>query len=195
MNDTIRDPEATLLRTAQQNLDELKAQARKVEAEAKAKVDAKVDAKPDEESKDKPDVKVELDDIGRIEQRMERRRQAIRSHLEEARAGVERTAKSWPGVGVGAVVAAVAVGYVVATRVRSSPARRAKTLWEKTREAPEAARAYVHRATRPSSQVWGERVAAGTGVAMAVMRALPQLRALAEAMPRRRQRHTHRRAP
>jgi len=191
MNDTIRDPEATLLRSAEQRLDELKAQAKKVEAEAMAKVDVKLAEKPE----DKQDDKVDLDDIVRIEERMEKRREAIRHHLTEARVGVERTAKSWPVVAVGAVVAAVAIGYVVAQRVRPSPARRARTAWDKVREAPDAARAYVHRATRPTSQVWGERLAAGTGMAMAVMRALPQLRALAEAFPRRRPREPQRRAP
>jgi hypothetical protein len=194
MNDSIREADATLLHSAEQRLDALKAQARKAEVEAKAKVDPKP-AGNIEDNKDAKDDKVDLDDIGRIEERMEKRREAIRQHLAEARVGVERTAKSWPVVAVGAVVAAVAVGYVVAQRMRPSPARRARTAWDKVREAPDAARAYVHRATRPASQAWGERIAAGTGMAMAVMRALPQLRALAEAIPRRRARDTERRAP
>ena len=199
MNDTIRDPDATILRSAEKKLDELKAQARKVEAEAKAKAEETAEKVEDklEKVEDKLE-KVDLDDIASIEARMEKRRESIRQHFAEARVGVERTAKSWPVVAAGAVVAAVAVGFVVAQRMRPSPARRAKTAWEKVREAPDAARAYVHRATKPSSQAWGERIAAGTGVAMAVMRALPQLRALAEAIPRRgprHARHTHRRAP
>ncbi|HEY8242824.1 MAG TPA: hypothetical protein VII68_05140 [Casimicrobiaceae bacterium] len=193
MNDTFRDPDATLLRNAERKLDELKAEARRAAADAKP--DTQADTPPDDKIEDKKDDQVELDDIGRIERRMEVRRQAIREHFAEARVGIERTAKSWPVVAVGAMVAALAIGYVVAQRVRPSPARRARTAWDKVREAPDAARAYVHRATRPTSQVWGERLAAGTGVAMAVMRALPQLRALAEAMPRRRPRDTHRRAP
>jgi hypothetical protein len=171
MNDTTRNLDETLVRPLEKALDE-----------AKKQDDAKVEPKDD-------------DDIARIERRMEARRVAIREHFTEARLGVERTAKSWPVVAVGAVVAAIAVGYVVAQRVRPSPSRRARTAWDKVREAPDAARAYVHRATRPASQVWGERLAAGTGMAMAVLRALPQLRALAEAMPRGRTRHTHRRAP
>ena len=191
MNDTIRDSDATLLRSAEQRLDALKAQAKQAEAKAKDKADLQ----PAEKREDKQDDKAGPDDIGRIEERMEKRREAIRQHLSEARVGVERTAKSWPVVAVGAVVAAVAVGYVVAQRVRPSPARRARTAWDKVREAPDSARAYVHRATRPTSQAWGERIAAGTGIAMAVMRALPQLRALAEAIPRRRPRDPQRRAP
>jgi hypothetical protein len=125
-----------------------------------------------------------LDDIERIERRMNERRAAIRSHLNEARETMERTvqrtAKSWPIVATGAVVAALAVGYVVAQRARPSSRaeRTARTLWDRARHAPEAARKYVHEATKPPSRVWTERVAAGTGVAMAVMRTLPQLRAL-----------------
>ena len=190
MNDTVRDPEATLLRNAERKLDELKAEAIKVEASSVA-----AEAKSGEKADDKKDDKVELDDIARIERRMEARRESIRHHFAEARVGVERTAKSWPVVAVGAMVAALAIGYVVATRVRPSPARRARTAWDKVREAPETARAYVHRKTRPSSQVWGERIAAGTGMAMAVLRAMPQLRSLAEALSRQRPRHTHRGAP
>jgi hypothetical protein len=125
----------------------------------------------------------DLDDIERIERRMNERRQSIRRHLHEARGGAERTAKSWPIVATGAVVAAVAIGYVVAQRMRTSRTERtARNVWSKVREAPERARRYVHEATKPPSRVWTERLAAGTGFAMAVVRALPQLRALASTL-------------
>ncbi|MFI4925876.1 MAG: hypothetical protein ACHQJ7_12135, partial [Vicinamibacteria bacterium] len=132
MNDTFRDPDATLLRNAERKLDELKAEARRAAADAKP--DTQADTPPDDKIEDKKDDQVELDDIGRIERRMEVRRQASREHFAEARVGIERTAKSWPVVAVGAVVAAIAVGYVVAQRVRPSPSRRARTAWDKVRE-------------------------------------------------------------
>lgn len=140
----------------------------------------------------------ELDDIERIEKRMNERRASIRTHIDEAKESMERTVRrttrSWPIVATGAVVAALAVGYVVAQRMRpaSRAERTAKTLWQRARHAPEAARKYVHEATKPPSRVWTERFAAGTGVAMAVMRTLPQLRALiatVQQMQGRRARH------
>ena len=124
------------------------------------------------------------DDIARIERRMNDRRAAIREHFADARVGAERAARRSRPVHVGGMLAgALAIGYAIATRP-SRTERSASGLWRKAREAPEAARAAVHEATRPPSKVWTERLAAGTGFALAVMRALPQLRALAAAMPR-----------
>jgi hypothetical protein len=130
----------------------------------------------------------DLDDIERIERRMNARRQSIRRHLDDAKENVERTVarttRSWPIVVGGVALAAVAVGYAVAQRNKpSSRARRtAKSVWNRAREAPDAARRYVHEATKPPSRVWTERLAAGTGFAMAVARALPQIRALVAGM-------------
>lgn len=128
------------------------------------------------------DDAVDLDDIARIERRMEARRASFKQHLGDARDSVGRTARAWPVVAAGAVLAAVAIGYAVARR-SSSPARR---FADRAREAPEAARRYIHRATRPSSAVWSERAAKAAGVAVAVARVVPQLRALAAAFPHRR---------
>ena len=131
----------------------------------------------------------DLDDIEKIERRMNARRESIRRHLHDARGSAERTARSWPIVATGAVIAAVAVGYVVAQRLRTSPTERAaRSVWSKVREAPDRARRYVHEATKPPSRVWTERLAAGTGFAMAVARALPQLRAIAAMIPRSQRR-------
>lgn len=134
----------------------------------------------------------DLDDIGRIERRMNERRQSIRRHFDDARQNVERTvartSRSWPIVVGGVALAAVAVGYAVAQRRRpaSRAARAASTLWDRARGAPEAARRYVHQATKPPSREWTERIAAGAGVAMAVVRVLPQLRMLAATIQRMR---------
>lgn len=122
------------------------------------------------------------DDIARIERRMEARRESFRRHLTDARSGVSRTANAWPVVAVGAVIAAVAIGYVVA-RQTTSPTKR---FAQRAREAPEAARRYIHRATRPSSAVWAERATKAAGFAVAAARVLPQLRALVAAFPDRR---------
>ena len=126
----------------------------------------------------------DLDDIERIEQRMNARRQSIRRHLDEARDNVgrtvSRTTRSWPIVVGGVALAAVAVGYAVAQRNKpSSRAQRAaKSMWHRAREAPEAARRYVHEATKPPGRVWTERAGAAAGFAVAMARALPQIRAL-----------------
>ena len=133
----------------------------------------------------------DLDDIEAIERRMNTRRASIRRHLTDAKGNMERTlqrtTRAWPIAAAGAVVAALAVGYVVAQRARTSHTERtAKSLWRKARGAPEAARRYVHEATKPPSRVWTERLAAGTGFAMAVARALPQLRVLAATIQRAR---------
>jgi len=191
MNDTARDLEQTLLRPVERKLDALKAEAKRAEAKVEAKVEAKAEDRKHDDAKKDADAKP-ADGIAQIERRMEARRESIRQHVAEARAGVERTAKSWPVMAAGAMAGALVLGYVVATRLRPSPARRVKTAWERAREAPQAARRYIHEATKPPSRVWTERLAAGTGMAMAVLRALPQLRALAEAIPRKRGHDTRR---
>jgi len=133
-----------------------------------------------------------LDDIARIERRMDERRKAIRRHFDDAKQNVERTVarttRSWPIVVGGVALAAVAVGIAVAQRRRPAAraGRTAESLWRKARAAPEAARRYVHEATKPTSREWSERVAAGAGVAMAVVRVLPQIRALAATLNRLR---------
>ena len=190
MNDIARDLEETLVRPDERKLDALKAEAARLEAEAKrVEAAAKADAPKDEETSEPV---VALDDIARIERRMEARRESIRDHLAEARVGVERTmtraTRSWPIAVAGVALAAVAVGYAVAQRRRPAARaeRTAEALWRRARQAPEAARRYVHEATKPPSREWGERVAAGAGVAMAVMRVLPQVRALAATFQRMR---------
>lgn len=190
MNDIARDLEETLVRPVERKLDALKAEASRLQAEAK---DAAAEARRDERKDEEPvEPTVELDDIARIERRMVARREAIRHHLAEARVGVERTVtratRSWPIAVAGVALAAVAVGYAVAQRRRPAARaeRTAESLWRRARQAPEAARRYVHEATKPPSREWGERVAAGAGVAMAVMRVLPQVRALAATFQRMR---------
>ena len=122
------------------------------------------------------------DDIARIERRMEARRASFKQHLVEARGSVGRSAKSWPIVALGGVAAALAIGYAIA-RHSTSPTQR---FAQRAREAPEAARRYIHRATRPTSAVWTERATKAAGVAVAFARLMPQLRALAAALPTRR---------
>ncbi|HET9339525.1 MAG TPA: hypothetical protein VFQ55_11030 [Casimicrobiaceae bacterium] len=120
------------------------------------------------------------DDIARIERRMEARRESFRQHLAGARDSVTRGTSAWPYVAVGTVIAVAALGYALARQ--RTPARR---FIDRAREAPEAARRYIHRATRPSSAVWTERATKAAGVAVAVARVMPQLRALARAFPSR----------
>ncbi|MEO8487287.1 MAG: hypothetical protein ABI585_13230 [Betaproteobacteria bacterium] len=128
----------------------------------------------------------ELDDIARIERRMEARRASIKGHLADARSGVERTSRSWPIIAAGAVAAAIAIGYVVARQTTSPQRRLVDRAVDRVRETPDAVRRTLHRATRPPSAAWTERAAAAAGFAMAVARAMPQFRALAASIQQRR---------
>ena len=99
MNDTARDLEQTLLRPVERKLDALKAEAKRAEAKVEAKVEAKAEDRKHDDAKKDADAKP-ADGIAQIERRMEARRESIRRHVAEARAGVERTAKSWPVMAV-----------------------------------------------------------------------------------------------
>jgi hypothetical protein len=162
--------------------EELRDQARSLDSSHAEPVEKRLAEARDriEQAQDKADPRKHDsdDDIARIERRMEARRESFRQHLAGARESVTRGTSAWPYVAVGTVIAVAALGYALARQ--RTPARR---FIDRAREAPEAARRYIHRATRPSSAVWAERATKAAGIAVAVARVMPQLRALARAFP------------
>jgi hypothetical protein len=164
--------------------EELREQARALDSAHAEPVEKRLAAASDkiEKAQDKAEQRKHDsdDDIARIERRMEARRESFRQHLAGARDSVTRGTSAWPYVAVGTVIAVAALGYALARQ--RTPARR---FIDRAREAPEAARRYIHRATRPSSAVWTERATKAAGIAVAVARVMPQLRALARAFPSR----------